>query len=481
MPQAPAVDPAAIKRPLVVDLDGTLIRSDLFFENLFGFVGLSPFEAYKIPLWLLNGKAALKRKLAESSEIDVATLPYAEAVLACIHKARMEGRRVYLASASDELLVRAVALHLGLFDGWFSSDGVTNLSGSTKAAVLVSMFGEGNFDYIGNAEVDFDVWKHAATALYIGPSPRLQRRLTALNKAAEVVIVEKSNYAWVRLLRPIQWAKNALIGVALLTAHKFNLQAVLLILIAVASFSACASAVYIINDLVDIKADRAHPSKRKRPFASGEVSFLSAAIVGTLCLVVAFLAAAAISLKFIGVLVLYLATTTAYSLILKRKMLIDVVTLAGLYTIRVLAGAVAINVHMSEWLITFSIFIFLSLALIKRYSELIIRFDGGLSDPTNRNYKKDDLPVVSSLAAASGYCSIVVLSLYVTSDAVRGLYANPSMLWLTCPLMIYWISRMLMLSHRRLMTDDPIIFAVKDKISWATAALIIVIGVLAAL
>lgn len=467
------------KLPLVVDLDGTLIHTDLLVEMIFGFLGKSPLSAFKLPLWLVSGRAVLKRKLIELAHIDVTTLPYNEAVLARIHEAHKGGRNVYLASASDAGLVRAVADHLGLFDGWFASDGEINLSGAVKAARLVEEFGEGKFDYIGNGSADLPVWASAATAIFVGSSPSVERRLAALERPTERIAAKKTARGWLRLLRPHQWVKNVLVGVPLLTAHQFSLTTVLLTLLAAMAFSACASSVYILNDLVDLQADRAHPSKRKRPFASGDVSFMTGAVLGLLCLVFAFGVAAFVSLQFMAVLFAYFMATFAYSLFLKRKMLIDAITLGGLYTIRVAGGAAAIAVPMSEWLLAFSMFIFLSLALIKRYSEMALRFDAGLPDPTNRNYKASDLPVIASLAAASGYCAVIVLSLYLSSDTVRKLYAHPYILWLVCPVLLYWISRMLMLSHRRLVNDDPIIFAIKDKVSWATGGLVLAMGVLA--
>lgn len=468
------------QRPLVVNLDGTLIRSDMLIEMAFGFLGRFPLEAFKLPLWLWRGRVVLKRRLAELIDIDVTTLPYDDAVLSCIREAQAQARPVYLASASDERLVNAVANHLGGFEGWFASDGDTNLSGTSKANRLVELFGQQNFDYIGNGLADLPVWERAATAIAVDPSPRLERRLSRFQKSVERIATVKSRSRWLTLLRPHQWAKNALVGVPLLTAHQFTPAAAMNVALAAVAFSTCASAAYILNDLVDIQADRCHPSKRNRPFAKGDVSSATGAFLGTICLILAVVIAIAVSFEFVAVLCVYLVTTIWYSLILKRKMLIDVVTLAGLYTIRVVAGAVAVRVPMSEWLLTFSIFIFLSLAFTKRYSELAIRLDAGLPDPTNRDYKKDDLPIVSSLASASGYCAVVVLTLYLSSDTVRALYSHPSILWLACPLLIYWISRILMLSHRRLLHDDPIIFAMRDKVSWATLALILVLGLLAA-
>jgi 4-hydroxybenzoate polyprenyltransferase len=453
-------DAPTAKLPLVVDLDGALIRSDMLVEMVFGFIGRSPFAAYKIPLWLWRGKAALRQHLAQAVDIDAATLPYDARVLGRVREARDEGRLVYLASAGDERLLGAVADHLGGVAGWFAADATD--PASSKAAKLADAFGKGGFDYIGNDRIDGAATSYDAAALAADGAPRTSWR------------------ALLRLLRPHQWAKNALLGVALLTAHRFTPAAALQALLAAVAFSACASAAYVVNDLVDIQADRGHPSKRTRPFASGEASFAAGAMLAGLCLLLAIAVAASISAEFLGVLALYLVLTTAYSLLLKRKLLIDVVTLAVLYTIRVVAGAVAINVPMSEWLLMFCMFVFLSLALIKRYSELAIRFDVGLPDPANRNYKIDDLSVVFSLAAAAGYCAVVVLTLYLSSDTVRELYARPSLLWLACPLFIYWISRILMLSHRRVLDDDPIVFAVTDRVTWATAALIVLVGLLAA-
>lgn len=455
-PEAPTA-----KLPLVVDVDGALIRSDMLVEMVFGFIGRFPFAAYKIPLWLWRGKAVLRQHLAQSIDIDAATLPYDARVLRRLLEARDEGRPVYLVSAGDERLLGAVADHVGGVTGWFAAD-AADRPANGKAARLADAFGEGGFDYIGNDRIDCAAASHDATAMADEDLPRTSRR------------------PLLRLLRPHQWAKNALVGVALLAAHRFTPAAALQVLLAAVAFSACASAAYIVNDLVDIQADRGHPSKRMRPFASGDASFTAAATLIVLCLLLAFAVAALISVEFLGVLALYLALTTAYSLLLKRKLLIDVVTLAVLYTIRVVAGAVAIKVPMSEWLLMFCMFIFLSLALIKRYSELAVRFDVGLPDPVNRGYKIDDLSVVFSLAAAAGYCAVVVLTLYLSSDTVRALYARPSLLWLACPLFIYWISRILMLSHRRVLHDDPIVFAMKDRVTWATAGLIIFIGLLAA-
>jgi hypothetical protein len=318
---------------LVVELDGTLIRSNTSVELIFGFLGQFPFKAFKLPLWLCTGRALLKRRLGEAVDIDAANLPYDETVLSYIRESQAQGRPVYLVSSSDERVVRSVVGYLGIFDGWFSSDGATNLSGTAKATKLVEAFGEKQFDYIGNSRADLPVWERAATVISVDQLPRSER--LGDQKLVERIATAKPVHTWLTLLRPDQWAKNALVGVPLLTAHQFTLSAAVSVVVAAVAFSAGASALYVLNDLVDIKADRGHPIKRRRPFATGDVSFATGAALGILCLCLSILLAGAVSLELLSVLITYLGLSTAYSLFLKRKMLIDVVTLACLYTIRV--------------------------------------------------------------------------------------------------------------------------------------------------
>ena len=473
---------AADAVPLVVDLDGVLIRTDLLVESAFGFIGRRPFEAWRLPLWLMNGRARLKAGLAKRAPVAPATLPYDPEVIALIEAAKLE-RPVYLASASNEAYVGAVAEHLGLFDGWFGSSPQVNLSGSTKADRLVAEFGEGGFDYVGDSAVDLKVWSRARRAIAVGESPPVRAALKRLRPDAELRQPggPKANpRAFLKLLRPHQWAKNALVFVPLLTAHAFDLASVGRACIAFIAFSLCASSVYILNDLIDLEADRAHPTKRSRPFASGAIKPQQGLLLAPALLVSAFAIAALLPLAFVATLAFYFAATSAYSFFLKRKMMIDVVTLSGLYAVRVIGGGAAIGVTISEWLLAFAVFIFLSLALIKRHSEMAIRMDQGLPDPTNRNYRAGDLPVLLALAAAAGYAAVIVFALYVASPSVHALYRHPKILYLACPLLLYWISRALMLSHRRELHEDPVVFALRDWVSLATAGLIGVAAFLAA-
>jgi 4-hydroxybenzoate polyprenyltransferase len=278
--------------------------------------------------------------------------------------------------------------------------------------------------------------------------------------------------AWIKLLRVRQWAKNALVFVPLVTAQRFDPLAIGEAIGAFIAFSLAASAIYILNDLVDLDADRKHPSKKQRPLAAGTVSITRAMVLIPALLIGAFAGALAISPAFAAVLSAYVALTTAYTFLLKRKMLVDVLTLASLYTIRVVGGAVAIPVRMSEWLLAFSMFIFTALALIKRYVELAARIDKDLSDPTNRNYRKSDLNIVAALGAAAGFNAVTVFALYISSDAVRPLYRHPEALWLICPILMYWLGRALLMAHRRLMDDDPVVFALRDWNSYVALGLI---------
>lgn len=454
----------AHRLPLVVDLDGTLSRSDLLVEAAFAYLGRRPFGIFTLLLTLLlRGKAAVKAFLADAIELDASLLPYDDAVIAQIETARATGRKIYLISASNEKYVRSVAEHLGIFDEHAGSTAAVNLSGKTKAAWLEREFGEGNFDYIGNSAADLPVWRIARSQICIRLPGRVARRVKRLHPDAIVLPSRRAGVMqWLRLMRVHQWSKNALVAVALFTAHKFDLVSALHMIGAFLAFSLCASSVYIVNDQIDLADDRAHRSKRFRPLAAGVIDPFKASAVAIGLFLVSVLIAVQISMDFLAVLLGYFALTTAYSLWLKRKMLVDVVTLGMLYTIRIFAGAVAIDVPLSEWLLAFSMFIFLSLALVKRYVELSARLDSNRPDPANRNYKLDDLTIVAALAAAAGFNAITVLALWISSPDITDGYAHPKLLWLVCPLLMYWIARVIMMAHRRLMHDDPIVFAMKD-------------------
>lgn len=461
---------------LVINLDGTLTGSDLLMEGLFkklsydlpGFVRFIP--------QLRLGKAPFKEMVAQQSAIEPSLLPYNERVIQLIREAKQEGRPVILATATDRHLATRIADHFKMFDGVLASDGVLNLTGPNKAKQLVARFGEHGFDYVGDSASDIEVWRHARKAYVVSASPQLADQAARLG--VETVRFETQGPTlrlWLRALRVHQYAKNILVLVPLVTAHLADGASLIRALLAFLAFSLTASSVYVVNDLIDLEADRSHPTKRKRPFASGEIPILHGVLAAPVLAFAGFALALMASPLFAFVLAGYFALTFAYSIHLKRKMMIDVVALATLYTVRVIGGAAAVGVYPSEWLLAFSMFIFTCLALVKRYTELAMRIDNALEDPTNRNYRLLDLPVVGAMAVASGFNAITIFALYLSSPAVQQLYRRPYLLWLICPLLLYWIGRVIVMAHRRLIDEDPIVFAIKDRISHITGALILAI------
>jgi 4-hydroxybenzoate polyprenyltransferase len=457
--------------PLVVDLDGTLIASDLLIETAFSELSKRPHALIGMVTAVARGKAVLKHRLAEAAIFNPGLLPYDPAVLEVIRRARTEGRPVYLASASNRRLVESVADHLKLFSGWFASDETINLAGARKAECLVEAFGEGGFDYIGNDAADLPVWERAGKVIAIRTPAHVRKSFARHTVDVEHLPCSRPTWrTWAKMLRVHQYAKNALVFVPLVTSHLFTGAAFTQALLAFVAFSLCASSIYILNDLVDLQDDRGHRSKCNRPLASGAIPLLHGLIAIPILFLGALAIAASTSLPFLGVLLAYFILTTAYSFALKRMMVVDVVTLAGLYSVRVIGGAVATNVPISEWLLAFCMMIFMSLALIKRYVELAARRDANLPDLTSRDYKNSDLDIVAALAAAAGFNAVTIFALYISSPTVKELYSHPRILWLVGPLLMFWIARAMMMAGRRQMDDDPVVFAVKDKVSLMTLA-----------
>lgn len=452
--------------PLCIDLDGTLVRSDLLIESALNVLGKNPFYVFLFGFWLLKGKANLKRRIAEIATLDADTLPYDTRVLEWVRQ-QSGNRSTVLCTASDQRLAEAVAGHVGGFAAVLGSDGVRNLSGENKAKVLCDLYGEQGFDYAGNHSIDLLVWRHARRAIVANGSPRLVRRVQREYTVDKVFEPEnRSLRTWVKALRLHQWLKNVLVFLPLLAAHRlFYADSVATAGMAFLSFGLCASGTYVLNDLLDLKADRRHVRKRKRPFASGALPLVQAIVVAPLLTIGAFIIALSLSMHFALILLCYVALTLAYSFRLKRVVMLDVVVLAGLYTVRIIAGTVAIRVEYSFWLLAFSMFIFLSLAMLKRYTELLGLLESGQQVAGGRGYGVDDLPLIQSLGASSGYLSVLVLALYINSTASEALYHYPHLLWLLCPLLLYWISRVWVVAHRGLMHDDPIVFAVTDRVS----------------
>lgn len=452
--------------PLVVDLDGTLLRSDLLIETAFRRLGSNPVAAVGMLRALKNGKAALKHFLCKDADCAPATLPYDETVLGIIHRARNAGRKIYLASASYESFVSAIATHLGIFDGFFATTPLVNLSGQEKAQCLIDKFGLGKFDYIGNDAADLPVWKAARHPIAIRTSRSVTAKLHEM--APEALFLDHkrpSLKGWAKQLRVHQYAKNALVFLPMFAAHMFDVASLLTATLAAASFCFAASACYILNDLVDLTDDRAHRTKKDRALAKGDIPLIHAVIAVPVLLVLAAILSLSISGAFAGVLATYFILTTFYTLHLKQILLVDVLTLSGLYTIRMFGGAVALGIGLSSWLMVFSLSIFLSLALMKRFVEIAARIDSKLPSPANRDYENTDLTMLAALSAAAGFNAVTVLALYVSGYAVSSLYTHPDLLLFACPILAYWIGRALILAQRREMQDDPVVFALKDPMS----------------
>ncbi|MBB3257993.1 4-hydroxybenzoate polyprenyltransferase/phosphoserine phosphatase [Paraburkholderia bannensis] len=472
---------SSMENPLVVDLDGSLIANDLLHEAVVTLLFRHPLQFLLALPMLAQGKAAFKHRIAMLVAPDVVGLPYRQAVLDLISTARICGRRVFLATASHERYGNKVADHLGMFDGRFATSADLNLASGNKAAELVAAFGEKGFDYVGNSKADVAVWQHARRAYAIGASHSTIKMMQSVALDSEVLPTSSNRFrVWRKALRVHQYAKNVLVFLPMLAGHMLDWQIFFEACVAFVAFSATASAIYIINDLVDLEDDRLHPTKKHRPLAAGEIGVFHALAVGVLLLVLGSALAVALAPKFALTLLAYFALTTSYSFFLKRKILIDIVVLALLYEMRVIAGGYATGIELSNWLLGFCVFVFASLALIKRYTELLVRLDAGLPEARNRGYRKEDLPIISALAAATGLNAVTVLGLYIDSPRVSLLYHHPQWLWGTCPLMLFLISRALLVAHRREMDDDPLVWALRDRVCRIGGALFVAIVMIAA-
>lgn len=456
-------------RPLYVDLDQTLIAADVSLENWLSFAkqGIGP--VLLLCWWLLRGRAFAKAMVARRVRINPATLPYREEVVEIVRSARADGRRVILASGSHHRHVVHVARHLGLFDRAVGTKGRQNLKGRAKLAWIARDAG-GPFDYIGDSRADRPIWSSACEGLTLGHDPR----------QAHVASVHRRRVprwrALLKAMRPHQWAKNALVCVPLATSGLWSEPlAILQSGLAVLLFSVTASGVYLINDILDIEADRAHRVKCRRPIASGALPIpIAISMGGALFTLPIVIAGLTLGGAFTAVLGTYLVLTTAYSLRLKQVMSLDVIVLACLYTIRIFAGSVAVSAPVSSWLLTFAIFFFLSLAYLKRYTELASNNQAPDRLVKGRGYVGGDIEVVMMSGIASGIVSILVLALFIKSASPTFRSGTPDLLWGLCLVLLYWLNRIWMMARRGQVSGDPIAFAITDRRS-------IVLGVISLL
>lgn len=463
----PVQEHSSVTPPLVVDLDGTLLKTDLLIESILALVKQHPLQALAMPFWLLKGRAHFKHEVARRALPDVTGLPYRKEFLDYLRAQRAQGRSLVLATASDARPARQVADHLQLFDSVLASDGAVNLSGEKKRERLVSEFGEKEFDYAANGRPDVAVWRSARKAIAVNSSTRVRRALEAVTEPGIYFQDRPAGaLAYWKALRPQQWSKNLLVLVPVFAAHRFFEPALVgKALLAFVAFCCCASSGYLFNDLFDLTADRHHPRKRLRPFAAGDLPLGYALVMIPVLAVTGGVLGALVSPLFLLMLAGYVVLTLGYSLFIKRIVLLDVIVLAGMYTLRLVAGSAAVVIWPSHWLLAFSIFLFLSLALVKRYGELVVmrRVDGAAARA--RSYELSDAELLAAKGTASGYLAVLVLALYLTSGTARALYGRLEVLWLLCPLLLYWIGRIWLMAHRGLIHDDPILFVTSDPTS----------------
>lgn len=450
----------AEKTPLVLDVDGTFLKTDLLYETFWAGLGKDPVGTITTSLKHLTDRAALKRALVDTAEIRTDLLPVNPEIKALAENAKATGRTVYLASASDEKLVQPLSDQYGL-GPVLASDGTRNLKGAAKAAALVARHGEGGFDYAGDSKADLKVWKKAQNAIVVGDRPGIEKTLARQGKT---VMAYPGGWAMrdlIRALRPHQWVKNVLLFLPMLAAHRFDLDTALLVLLGIVAFSFAASTIYIVNDLLDLEADRLHPTKKTRPFASGAVPIQVGMVACLLLALLAFGLSALLGPAFLGVIVVYVITSLAYSLKLKRMRWVDIATLASLYTLRVVAGAAASQVEASVFMLVFIFPVFIALGCVKRLTELTL----ATSDERlpGRGYGRTDRGDLLNVAGVGTFGALLIFFLYSFSDQAVALYPTQWLIWVAMIPLAVWLIRMVALGYKGEQDYDPIVFAMKDK------------------
>lgn len=469
--------------PLCVDLDGTLIKTDMLFETFLLLIKKNPFYlVFCLWWWVSGGKAYLKEQIANRVQINPALLPYSQNFLSFLKDEKSKGRQLILATASNKGLANSIANYLGIFSEVIASDGVCNLRGKAKRDVLNQKFGQGKYDYAGNSKDDLKVWGSARSAILVNPDASVLRQSKKMERVAQVFASGNQFIRTLpRLLRVHQYVKNILVFTPLIVGHLFNASAIINSCLAFVVFCLLASSAYMLNDLLDLEADRQHRTKRNRPFASGDTPLIWGLLFSPLFFVIGCGLALFLAPEFFICVIAYYFLTIFYSFYFKKKMLVDVFVLAMLYTVRIIAGIAAVHSDYSPWLISFSIFLFLSLAFVKRYSELDVLKKENKISTVGRGYHVEDLQQLGVFGTVSGYISVLVLALYLNSNQAFILYRYSAFLWFICLLLLFWVSRIWMLATRGEMHDDPVVFALKDKVSWIAifmTCLIIIVATL---
>ncbi len=472
--------PGPSEPPLLVDLDGSLLRTDLLLETTLAYLSGNPLRIFHLVYWLLKGRANLKRKLAEAVDLDVEFIPVNDEVTMLATQASRQGRHVFLVTATDVGLADKVAARFSFFSGVIASDGETNLKGAQKARAILQRFPKG-FDYIGDSAVDLHVWQHARKVIVVEPSHALLQAVNDLRKPTSVITRPPRSHALIRAARLHQWAKNTLVFLpAILSGQIAHFDTAVSCALAFLALGLVALGTYLINDLFDLPHDRRHWSKRHRPIASGELPIGMAAVIAAVSIASGMAIGAAIGVGAVLVLAAYLTLTLAYSMHIKRVPILDVVTLACLFTLRLALGIAAAHVVASPWLLVFSMFLFTSLSTAKRLTEIQGTASKGESAVAGRGYLTVDAPLVLGFGLATGTASVLIMVLYLIFDAFsRDFYGNPHWLWLFPIILFLWISRVWLVGQRGELNDDPVAFALKDRPSLVLGAVMAVAFVLA--
>jgi len=469
-----AVTPPQVPPVLCVDLDGTLARTDTLLESIIALARRRPWLLALLPLWLLRGRPHMKARVAAYTDLDAAAIPYNAEVVEFLRRERDSGRTIVLATASHVTSARRVADHLGLFTAVHATDGDINLKGARKAEALSRIYGAGAYSYAGNSRADLAVWESARSAVLVDVPDAVRAQLDPrLPVEREFARATSPVFELWRSLRPHQWIKNALLAVPLLTAHRYlDPHAVAQTLLAIVAMCLAASAIYVVNDLLDLAADRRHPTKRGRPLAAGTLPLGWGIGVVPVLVLVAALVSLALPVAFSVGLAAYALAAIVYSLWIKQAAWLDAVWLAGLYTLRIYLGALAIGVPVSAWLLAFATFAFLSLAFLKRFTEL-----EGLAERPGvdraRGYHLDFRKRVEVVGLACAFLAAGVLVLYFESETVAVLYRRPWFLWGVGPLLLYLLLKAWWMARRGRMHEDPVVYGFRQPDTYLVLAAVL--------
>lgn len=468
---------------LFVDLDGTLIKTDLLYEAFVFILFHKPWCLLAMPFWLVRGKSFFKSQIFARYKMSPSNLPLNQQVLKLIYEAKTSGQKVFLATASPAQVAKPVADSLGIFDGLIASSAEVNLKGTKKYREIERICQKESFSYVGDSVKDLAIWKHAAVSYIV--SPNLFLRILLWQIKTPKVLLTKARYqnrslikVFLKQIRLHQWSKNLLIFVPIIAAHRFwDSEEWLKTLIAFFGFSLVASSVYLINDLSDLDNDRSHPTKKNRPLAHGDFSPILALGLAPLLLVLSWLLSQALPPPFWFWLIAYFVSNLLYTFWFKKIAVIDVVFLSLLYTLRIHAGGSVSLTPISHWLLAFSTFFFFSLAFVKRYTEIVKA--EGKTDIRGRGYRTSDQLAIFTFGCSTSFLAILVMVLYLNSSEVAVLYNHPERVWYMMPLLLFWVTRLWLLAHRKELDEDPVVFAMRDPVTWGVMTILFGILLLA--